>query len=564
MIPEVRRQLVDGVTVLSASSPSGWQGAMLMFRVGRFDETLPASGITHLVAHLAFSGPEGPAYPFNAEVNGRFTTFFMESSAPADVADFVATVCRGLAGDHSARLEQEKRVLRTEAVSRNGAGVLGSCLVERYGAAGPGLAGYEEYGLRNLVWEQVAAWRSRWFTAENAVLCLFGDVPVGLHIDLPHGRVLEMPVLRPCPVQLPAFAVTGRGGIGMSLVGSEAVANTVALDILQRRLTDELRHNRGLSYSIQGATEHLGAHVRHTWLAADTLPEQAAMTGHVMLGTFEKLAGSGCTPEELAGYSRRLRDAYQSPGGPVLIMRRQATQILCCQAARDPGDTLRLVEQVTCGDVASAASSLFKQMIVATPQLIPAVQGRMPRLPLWSTVPVAGGVTYRRRDSAVTLTMADGGVMVTAEPGKFAAVRSDQVAALLRWSDAKLTLIGTDGFVLQLDPADWDGAGDALQVLANRTDPDLVVTIDAPGPARGKPADPDPSPTGPVRVRARRKPRVARRWLPWIVQLAWILALTVAALEIGFDYRFSVILFLVAFGSCVVPYLIRRRKRPER
>ena len=143
-------------------------------------------------------------------------------------------------------------------------------------------------------------------------------------------------------------------------------------------------------------------------------------------------------------------------------------------------------------------------------------------------------------------------------------MRSDQVAALLRWSDAKLTLIGTDGFVLQLDPADWDGAGDALQVLANRTDPDLVVTIDAPAPARGKPADPDPSPTGPVRVRARRKPRVARRWLPWIVQLAWILALTVAALEIGFDYRFSVILFLVAFGSCVVPYLIRRRKRPER
>jgi hypothetical protein len=217
-----------------------------------------------------------------------------------------------------------------------------------------------------------------------------------------------------------------------------------------------------------------------------------------MLGTFEKLARGGSTPGELAGYSRRLRDTFQSPGGPVLIMRRQATQILCRQPARDPADTLRLVEQVTCGDVASAASDLYQHMIVATPQLIPAVQGRMPRLPLWSAVPVAGGVTYRRQDSAVTLTLADEGVMLTAEPGKFAAVRSDQVAALLKWSDAKLTLIGTDGFALQLDPADWDGAGDALQVLAHRTDPDLVVTIDAPGPARGKPAAPDPAPPGPA------------------------------------------------------------------
>lgn len=507
MFPEVRRQLVDGVTVLSSRAPIGRLCALLMFRVGRFDETLPASGITHLVEHLAFGGPDRPTYPFNAEVNGRFTTFFMESSTPADVADFVATVCRGLAGDHSGRLEQEKRVLRTEAASRNGAGALGSCLVERYGAAGPGLVGYEEYGLRNLTWEQVAAWRGRWFTAENAVLCLLGEVPAGLRIDLPHGQVPDMAAARPYPVQLPAFTVTGRGGIGMSLAGTEALANSVALDLLQRRLTDELRHNRGLSYSVQGATEHLDAHIRHTWLAADTLPEQAAMAAHVMLGTFEKLAGSGCTAEELAGYSRRLRDTYQSPSGPVLIMHRQATQILFRQPPRDPGETLRLVEQLTCGDIASAADGLYQQMIVATPQLIPAVQGRMPRLPLWSAAPVTGGVTYRRRNSTMTLTIADGGVMLTPEPGKFAAVHSDRIAAL---------------------PA----------------------------------AAPDPPP-GPAAAPARRKPRIARR-LPWIVLVAWVVALAVASLAIGFDYRFAAFLFVVALGSRVAPQLIRRRKRRRR
>src|SRR5690242_19807935 len=110
-------------------------------------------------------------------------------------------------------------------------------------------------------------------------------------------------------------------------------------------------------------------------------------------------------------------------------------------------------------------------------------------------------------------------------------------------------LIGTDGFALQLDPSDWDEAGDALRVLADRTDPGLVVTIDAPGPASAKPAAPDPSPTGLPRVRERRKLRVSRRWLSWIVLLAWIAVLAVASPEMQFDYRFSATLFLVVVGS---------------
>jgi predicted Zn-dependent peptidase len=487
--PEVQRQLVDGVTVLRAGSSSGWHSAFLVFRVGRFDETLPTSGITHLVEHLSFSGAGRPAYQFNAAVSGRFTTFFMESSAPADVADFVATVCRGLAEDRSGRLEQEKRVMLTEAASRGGTGALGSCLVERYGAAGPGLLGYEEFGLRKLTWEQIAAWRSHWFIAENAVLCIHGEIPANLRIDLPRGQIPEMAARLPVAVQLPAFTVTGRdGGIGMSLVGGESPAVPVALDILEQRLTSELRYDRGLSYSVHGAVEHLDAHLRHAWLAADALPEQTDLAADVMLGTFENLADSGCTSEELAGARRRARDAYQSPVAALDVMHRQAEQILFQQPPRDPSDSLRRICEVTCDDVASAARGLHDQMIVATPHLIAAVQGRMPRLPMWSATPLEDGVSYRMRGSAATLAIGDEGVMLTAEPGKFAAVRSNQVAALVKWSDGKLTLIGTDGFHVLLDPADWDGAGDALRVLENRTDPELVVTIDAPGPPGWKPA----------------------------------------------------------------------------
>jgi hypothetical protein len=37
-----------------------------MFRVGRFDETLPSAGITHLAEHLVYSGVERDGRVFSA------------------------------------------------------------------------------------------------------------------------------------------------------------------------------------------------------------------------------------------------------------------------------------------------------------------------------------------------------------------------------------------------------------------------------------------------------------------------------------------------------------------
>ncbi len=502
--------------VLRADSPAGRSGAMLMFRVGRFDETLPAGGITHLVEHLALAGPDRPGYPFNAEVNGRFTAFYMDSASASDVADFVARVCAGLAADHSSRLEQEKRVLRTEAASRGGPGALGSCLIERYGASGPGLAGYEELGLRKLAWEQVEAWRARWFVNANAVLCVVGEIPAGLRIPLPSGQAPGLLALRPCAARLPGFAVTGRGGLGMSLAGPVSLASSVALDLLQRRLTNELRHDRGLSYGVVGTAEHLDADLRHAWVAADALPEQAAMAAHVMLGTFEKLAGDGGTDEEIAGYSSRLQDAYRSPAGPVLVMRRHAENILTERPTRNPDDTLRQVGELTGRSIGDAAASLYASMIMAIPRFLPAVQGRMPQLPQWSATEVEGGVSYRSRDGAATLAIGERGVMLATKPGRFVAVPSDQVAALLRWNDATLTLIGTDGFRVHIDPAEWDGADDAIRGLVAGTDPGLIVAIDSPGRADAKPAAPPapPAPAAAARVRLTRAWRRRRQESP--------------------------------------------------
>ena len=496
MIPVVESGSIGGVTVLRSASATGQNTAALVFGVGRYDETLPTAGITHLIEHLTLSGRPKASYEFNAEVSGRFTQFFMESADPADTADFIATVCRGLATDYSEALEREKRILKTEAISRGPAGALGSCLGERYGATGPGLTGYEEYGLDRLGWAEIEAWRRRWFVAGNAVLWIHGTIPRGLRIELPPYLAPAMTPLCPVALTLPGFVVAGRGGIGLSLATPRSDPAAVALAILQERLTQVLRHERGLSYGVRGTRDQLDRDLSHAWLVADALPEQTAMVAHSMLATLESLAEGGSTDGEASNYLRHLRSVYESPNGPAMIMHRQAQDILSGQRPRDPAETLQAISEVDNKAVGWAAGQFLGQMIVATPQLVPAIQGRMPRLPLWSAATITG-TTLRSIDSRSSLTVGDQGVMRTVEAGQHVTVRSGAVAALLRWNDNKRALIGTDGFTLLLDPAEWPDGDTVVRSIETRIDPRLLVSIDSPGPSRSKPEPPPAAPPPP-------------------------------------------------------------------
>jgi zinc protease len=538
VIPAVERGWVDGVPVLRAGSASGRNAAALVFRVGHFDEALPNAGITHLVEHLALGGTPKAPYQFNAAVSGRFTAFYMESPDPADAADFVATVCRGLASDSSASLDREKRILRTEAASRGGAGALGLCLNERYGATGPGLRAYEEYGLRRLGWQEIDTWRRRWFVAGNAVLWIHGTVPHGLRVELPSGPAPAATPLRPTATRLPGFVLAGGGGIGMSLAGRQSVAASVTLDILQERMTQVLRHDYGLSYGVTAASEPLDSDMTHTWLVADALPEQVPMVAHTMLATFEGLAEDGGTDAEARDYARRLRDAYESPSGPAMILHRQAQSILSARPVREPGETLRAVSEVDRKAVSEVAGELLGQAIVATPQLIPAVQGRMPRLPLWSAEMITGA-EYMSQQSGATLTVGRQGVMLTAQGEQHVTVRAGALAALLRWNDGKRALIGTDGFIVQLDPADWPDGDAVLRSIEASVAGSLVVDIDSPGPARprqdkrtagaAQPAQPA-QPSGPAAA-----PGKGTRSIGWgsrIIRALWVVLIIVGLMAI--------------------------------
>lgn len=486
MTSVIERGVVDGVTTLRSNGVAGRHLAALTFRVGRFDETLPTAGITHMVEHLTLSGQQEAGYEFNAGVSGRYTTFYLETGNPADIAAFMTAVCDGLSADHSALLDRERRILRTEAASRGGAGALGTCLAERYGARGPGLANYREFALQRVGWDEAADWRKRWFTAGNAVLWVAGDFPDGLRLSLPAGPAVFTETVTPLDLTLPGYvAVQARSGIGLSLLADRSYAQHAAAYILQRRLTQVLRHEHGLSYDVQLASEDVGRDDVHWWLAADALPEQTPMAAHMLMTTVEALVDGGCDAGELEGYQRLVQEHAQQPGASVAILQRQARALVDGRSPRSAEETSRLVAKVTMTDVAAAARALQASMIVATPGLVPAVQGRMSALPRWSRAAVSGTEHQPvAPDLAVTLTTSADGVMLTDKSGNRVTVRYAAVAALVRWNDSKHSLIGGDGFTILLDAAEWRDGASVVAGILRHVSRDLVVPVDEPGPQR--------------------------------------------------------------------------------
>lgn len=577
MNPGIERGVVDGVTTLRSDGVAGRHLAALTFRVGRFDETLPTAGITHMVEHLTLSGHHEADYNFNARVSGRYTTFYLETGDPADIAAFMTAVCSGLSAGHSAGLDRERRILRTEAASRGGAGAQGTCLAERYGARGPGLLNYPEYAFQRAGWAEVADWRERWFTAGNAVLWVAGDLPDGLRLPLAPGSAARTEPVTPLSLTLPGYvAVQARGGIGLSLLSDRSFAQHAAAYILQQRLTRVLRHEHGLSYDVQLDSEDVGRDDVHWWVAADALPEQTPMAAHVLMQAVEALAAGGGDAGELEGYQRLVKEQTQQPGAQVAILQRQACALLDGRLPRSAEETGRLAAEVTVQDVAAATRALHASMIVATPGLVPAIQGRMSALPVWSQTTISGTEHQPVTPGwAVTLTTAADGVMLTHKSGNRVTVRYAAVAALVRWNDGKHSLIGTDGFPIMLDAAEWRDGARVVAGILSQVPADLVVPVDEPGPRRPKAeaegtaaAQGEPGggskpavPAGGNRRRRARSPvlvRYARQGrLRWALSIALGVALVVSRLTIGYVW-----IALGVFG--LAAYEIQRYRASRR
>lgn len=240
--------LIDGVPVFVAEG-TGPTTVGLVFGVGRADETFVRGGLTHLVEHLTMSAVGRTTYESNASVDLNRTEF-TASGTPEQVREFLDRVCRALGDLPVERLRVEADVLRTEG----GAAVppaVDRQLTERYGVLGPGLASVREPALASLTAQDVDEWVRTRFTRQNAALWLSGPLPEGLALPLADGLPPPRPPLWRAEVTTPGWLETGDAGVVS--IGAElppGVAGSVTLEILRRRVEDELRHRRGVAYAV--------------------------------------------------------------------------------------------------------------------------------------------------------------------------------------------------------------------------------------------------------------------------------------------------------------------------
>src|SRR5258708_37446419 len=66
--------------------------------------------------------------------------------------------------------------------------------------------------------EEIEHWRHTWFTTQNAVLWVAGEIPAGLRLPLPSGQRWAVPAPTSALPQTPAFFASERNVVAMDAV----------------------------------------------------------------------------------------------------------------------------------------------------------------------------------------------------------------------------------------------------------------------------------------------------------------------------------------------------------
>ncbi|MEV6676080.1 insulinase family protein [Streptomyces erythrochromogenes] len=497
---------VNGVRTLLAPR-SGPVTAGLLFRVGRADETLATSGITHLVEHLALHRHGLSDLHYNGATAATHTLFAVTGTS-AEVAEYLNGVCAALRDLPVDRLETEKEILRTEAAGR-GRGPGHGMDLWRYGARSYGLVDYAETGLPAITAEDVRDWARTRFTADNAVLWMTGDtLPEGLDLTLPAGQWLPAPEPTSALPATPAHFQGDAGGVVLTSVLPRSTAARLFAEVLGKELFRELRQKGGYSYT--AAAEYHPRDTDHATVTAyaDALPaKQDALVGafvdvlaKLRAGRIEQADLDSVRASALAQFDTPELAAAMLPGTAMnLLMRHRHLAVAGARAE---------IEAVTVEDLHRVARELWADALMQVP-------GRGVDWAGLTAAPTASPeIVSGRRHSAVEhpkvalLVAKDGISLVT--PNDQVTVRYAQCALMQVFPDGARHLVGNDGFSITVEPTLYRLTSDALAPLDAGVPPASVVRM---------------PPRDPARIPAPAKPAQAPVRHAWFTALLWILGI---------------------------------------
>jgi zinc protease len=466
--PLFTRLEIEGIPAFVTANAPRYAG-LLLFRTGRADEPLRHTGLSHLVEHLALFhlGAHQP-YAFNGWVGSLFTCFHA-TGTPDEVGTFLNAVAKGLRSLPLERLQDEARVLRTEAAARS-AGPAGELLWFRYGANGHGAVTLPEFELADPNPDAVREWAGSRFTAGNAALWFSGKPPENLDLNLPAGTRIAPPAPVPVPdIFYPAFVYASPGVIGMSFVAPRSDWLSVPLGIAAERLRSRLRFERGMLYDVAVQYEPISKDTAHACIWAGCLPEHETAVRDGLVQVIEEIARSGATPEELD----RVRERYRRSRGDAEFaadaMMGAAMDELLCGPAR-PADLVRELDALDSVEVARRVAAALDTALLRLPPTCPPPSARFLGYPTWSKS-VASGRSYRARSALMPWSRAprlvigkESASIVTPDGGAITVNYASCRVALL-FPGGALEMYGQDGFRIRVEPQYWRDGEKAVSEL---------------------------------------------------------------------------------------------------
>ncbi|WP_374970916.1 hypothetical protein [Terrabacter sp. BE26] len=515
---ELQDETRDGLRIFSVDAGRETTRATLFFRVGQADETLPTSGWTHLLEHLALHDWNDPRLAFNASV-GLFLTRFEFDGETEAVLEHLGRLARWFADPDLTRLGHEAKVLRAESEQRPVGNVVAN-LEWRYGARGPGLPAYRELGLCRATEVRLREWCAEVFCAENAVFACDTPVPHDVRIALPRGRGRPAALPPQALDTLPAVHRV-RGGLVCSAVVTRSVAAGLAPDVLVRALTRALRELEGTSYAPWADLERIDADTALLVFGADVSTEGSATCGLVLNRCLRELAERGpdqaLLDEMTVSRSRHFRDEQQAPA----VAWAAAVATLTGHEVRTAKETEALAAQVTPNDLCMVFSEVRRTLLLGLPE-----ESRLPSgfqeagHRRWETLDATS--THAHVDGVSRILLGPKGIQYSA-PSSVVTVLYSDLAGLITYPDGARRAVSGDGWTVVVEPS-LLRRGDAVTAALDANAPASVVL---PQPAR--PADEVPS-RPPLPWRARRRTRSALRpmarlferlpvsgWVVWLV-----------------------------------------------
>ena len=454
-------------------APDAAPGAALVFRVGQADETLARRGLTHLVEHLALS-LQAPGSGAGGLVDALTTMFVFEGEAAREGPRVTAAA---LADLPVGRLEVERQVLSVE--SDRVAPAPESLVAEAwYGARGPGLTAFEEFGLRSAAAEELVAHVAAWFTRGNAALVLVGGMEVPA-ITLPAGdrRPPTVPIPRTVET-LPAEVPSANSPLALGAPVPDTPASTLFANVLERGAWRALRHERGLAYDVRVSSRLVSADERLLAVVTDVPESEAGGAARALVEEVRRLAAGELRGGECEE-ARRHMDDRVARVEPLALLSMIASGELVRGTARDPDQVMAAVHAVNEEEVVEAAADLSRRMLLICPD--GAGSALLPTIDLYHGAPVHGRRHKHRiapRDpTAAEIVVGEDGVSGLRND-EAVTVRYDECAAAVREMGGGLTLIGVGGQFVTIDPGDVRDGEEAVEGALRRVDPAVVVGLD--------------------------------------------------------------------------------------